>query len=406
MSTVSTRGSAREGWEKGLFVSSGDFVDRVFGAGAADADGTRRGWFGAALATGWLLYLVPQIYDSWVEHGTGRAAGAAVAVLAFGGLIVTAFVVFRRLDWDEQADPRSVDPRIWPLLAGMAALSAVLMVLLGAAALPTVLYIAVVAIFSLPTRRSAVVVAAVSATMVVMPVFAPGRWLGGTALVLAVIPPVIWLAREIGLRGRRLQAITRSQRADLAIEAERNRVARDVHDILGHSLTVITIKTELAQRLIDVDVDRAKTELADVERLAREALAGVRDTVGGLREVSLRRELATAHTALTAAEIVAVLPDSTMVDTRHSELFGWVLREAVTNVVRHSAAGHCTVVVTENSIEITDDGHGFDVTAPSGSGLRGLAERLRAAGGTLTISTPSGGGVGLLATVPAEGSVR
>lgn len=263
-----------------------------------------------------------------------------------------------------------------------------------------------VAIFSLPTRLSSAVVVAVSAAMVAVPVFAPGWWLGGTALVLAVIPPVIWLAREIGLRGRRLQAITRSQRADLAIEAERNRVARDVHDILGHSLTVITIKTELAQRLIDVDVARAKAELADVERLAREALAGVRDTVGGLREVSLHRELATAHTALTAAEIVAVLPDSTMVDTQHGELFGWVLREAVTNVVRHSAAEHCTVVVTENSIEITDDGRGFDVTAPSGAGLRGLAERLRAAGGTLTVSTPPGGGVGLLAAVPAEGSAR
>ncbi|WP_063056127.1 sensor histidine kinase [Nocardia salmonicida] len=389
-----------------MFVSSGDFVDRVFGTGAADASGMRRGWFGAALAAGWLLYLVPQIYDSWVEHGTVRAAGATAAVLAFGGLIVTAFVVFRRLDWDEQDDPRSVDPRIWPLLAGMAALSVAMMALLGASALPTALYIAVVAIFSLPTRLSLAVVVAVSAAMVAVPVFAPGWWLGGTALVLAVIPPVIWLAREIGLRGRRLQAITRSQRADLAIEAERNRVARDVHDILGHSLTVITIKTELAQRLIDVDVARAKAELADVERLAREALAGVRDTVGGLREVSLHRELATAHTALTAAEIVAVLPDSTMVDTRHGELFGWVLREAVTNVVRHSAAEQCTVVVTENSIEITDDGRGFDVTAPSGAGLRGLAERLRAAGGTLTVSTPPGGGVGLLAAVPAEGSAR
>ncbi|MFE9789278.1 sensor histidine kinase [Nocardia salmonicida] len=387
-------------------MSSGDFVDRVFGTGTADASGMRRGWFGVALAAGWLLYLVPQIYDSWGRHGAGWAAGAAAAVLAFGGLIVTAFVVFRRLDWDEQHDPRAVDPRIWPVLAAMAALSVVMMALLGAAALPTVLYIAAVAIFSLPTRVSLPVVAAVSATMVAMPVFAPGRWLGGTALVLAVIPPVIWLAREIGLRGRRLQALTRSQRADLAIEAERNRVARDVHDILGHSLTVITIKTELAQRLIDVDMVRAKTELADVERLAREALAGVRDTVGGLREVSLRRELATAHTALTAAEIVAVLPDSTTAENRHSELFGWVLREAVTNVVRHSAARHCTVVVTENSIEITDDGRGIDVSAPSGSGLRGLAERLRAVGGTLTMSTPPGGGVGLLATVPTEGRLR
>jgi two-component system sensor histidine kinase DesK len=198
-----------------------------------------------------------------------------------------------------------------------------------------------------------------------------------------------------------LEEVGRRQRAELAIVEERNRVARDVHDILGHSLTVITVKTELAQRLIDVDLERARAEMADIERLAREALAGVRDTVGGLREVSLLGELANARTALAAADVDANLPDgSTLPDTPHAELFGWVLREAVTNVVRHSAARHCAVTVTDTTVEVVDDGRGLPADAASGSGLSGLRERVRAAGGTMTLSSPEGGGLRVFATMP------
>lgn len=384
-------------------AGAGDLVDRLFGLGPADTDRTRRGWFGTVVAVGWLLYLVPQILDCWTARGAVPAVGATLAMVAFGALIATSFVALRTPDTDD-TDPPPADPRVWPLLAAMAALSVVLMALLGPAALPTTLYLAAVAVFTLPNRRSLPVVAAASATVLLVPVVVgPRWWMGGTALVLAVIPPVIWLAREVGRRGRRLQALARRQRADLAIAADRDRVARDVHDILGHSLTVITVKTELAQRLVDVDIDRARAELVDVERLAREALAGVRETVGGLREVSLRRELATARTALTAAGITATLPDPDL-EHRHSELFGWVLREAVTNVVRHSGATHCTVVVTETAIEISDDGHGFGADATPGSGLAGLRERLADAGGTLSLSTE--GGVRLRATAPAGRNPR
>ena len=99
--------------------------------------------------------------------------------------------------------------------------------------------------------------------------------------------------------------------AELAVENERTRFARDLHDILGHSLTVITVKAELANRLLDVDPERARAELADLERLSRDALADVRRAVEGYRELTLPGELARARTALAAAEIEAELPNST-----------------------------------------------------------------------------------------------
>ena len=97
--------------------------------------------------------------------------------------------------------------------------------------------------------------------------------------------------------------VARDEVAELAVSAERERMARDMHDILGHSLTVITVKAELAGRLIEVDPAKAKAEIADLERLSREALADVRATIGGFREVTLARELANAKSALTAAGI-------------------------------------------------------------------------------------------------------
>ena len=120
----------------------------------------------------------------------------------------------------------------------------------------------------------------------------------------------------------------REENARLALDDERNRFARDLHDILGHSLTVITVKAELANRLIDVDTDRARAELADLERLSRDALADVRRAVEGYRDLTLPGELARARMALSAAEIDADLPNTTdEVPSDRRELFAWAVRE-------------------------------------------------------------------------------
>ncbi|MFI6046421.1 sensor histidine kinase [Nocardia sp. NPDC051321] len=387
MDVRSRLASLRDGGALGL-------IDSMVSDGAA-VNSRRRGWFGALMSTAWLSYMIAPILQAWSDGERLRVALAAPTLLIFAALVLGAFVIFRRRNSDAWVD-RPTDPRLWPFLAGMAAGTATLIALLGPVALPTTIFIAVTAIFHMPGRESGYVTLLVVLVLLLLPLIVPS--LSGLGFYFAFIPAVIWVARQLGLRGERLGELARKQRAELDIVEERNRVARDVHDILGHSLTVITVKTELAQRLIDVDLGRAKTELADIERLAREALAGVRDTVGGLREVTLRGELANARTALAAADIVADLPE--VENAPHSELFGWVLREAITNVIRHSAAKHCTVTVTPSSIEVVDDGRGVGAAVASGSGLAGLRARVKAAGGTLTLSAPEGGGVRVRATIP------
>lgn len=196
---------------------------------------------------------------------------------------------------------------------------------------------------------------------------------------------------------------TREELAVAAVAAERERIGRDLHDILGHSLTAITVKAGLARRLLDRDPTAEAAEISDVEQLAREALKDVRATASGYREVSLAAELAVAGVVLRAAEIVATLPPTVDdVDPAAREVFGYVLREAVTNVVRHSGAKTCRVVLGRRSIEIVDDGAGDDRTESqrSGAGLRNLADRLAAAGGTFEAGPRPDRGFVIRATVP------
>jgi two-component system sensor histidine kinase DesK len=197
-------------------------------------------------------------------------------------------------------------------------------------------------------------------------------------------------------RGHQYEAMSR----ELALVEERERVARDVHDVLGHSLTVVTVKAELAERLVDLDPARAKAELAEIQALSRQALAEIRATVGGLRGARLGDELASARTALAGAGIEAHVPaDPAAVDPRHRIVLAWVLREATTNVVRHSDADECWVELDTNRLTVRDDGRGIDAR-PEGNGIRGLRERVEAAGGALTLTTgPDGHGTVLEVTL-------
>ncbi|MGJ6962599.1 sensor histidine kinase [Streptosporangium sp. G11] len=194
---------------------------------------------------------------------------------------------------------------------------------------------------------------------------------------------------------------TRDQVAALAVDQERERFARDLHDILGHGLTTITLKAGLVRRILESsgDLGAAAREAGDVERLSRQALADVRATVSGYRQVTLSGELVVAKEALRVAGIRAQLPYA--VDDVHpglQEVFGHVLREAVTNVVRHSSAGRVTVGMGGNWLEVYDDGTGTAVRW--GNGLRGLEERLRAVGGTLEAGPREQGGFAVRAVVP------
>ena len=198
----------------------------------------------------------------------------------------------------------------------------------------------------------------------------------------------------------------REELADLAVAHERLRFARDMHDLLGHSLTVIRAKSELASRLARDDPAKAAAEMEGVEHLARQALVDVREAVTGYRHVTLAAEVANGRAVLRAAGITPeVAVNGVALASEVDETLGWVVREAITNVVRHSRASRCRVatVVTDGEVqlEVTDDGCGG--ASPAGSGLTGVRERLAAVGGTLDVRTSPDTGFRVVARVPVSG---
>lgn len=211
---------------------------------------------------------------------------------------------------------------------------------------------------------------------------------GGSRFWL-VVPTVMALVIMLALRlAMEREESSRVLGEELALSRQRERVGRDVHDVLGHSLTVITLKTELARRLVDADPEQAKAELDEVLELSRQSLAEVRTTVGGLHVPDLGAQLASARTALQAAGIAFDLPEASSVAgfrPERRELFAWCLREAITNVIRHSGAAHCTVTITADRLTVADDGTGLSESASPGNGLSGMRHRVTTAGGTLSL---------------------
>ena len=174
---------------------------------------------------------------------------------------------------------------------------------------------------------------------------------------------------------------------ELGILSERERIARDVHDVLGHSLTIVNLKAELASKLVETNAPAAQEQMRQVAQLSRQALAEVHSTVTRLRVPDLEGEILASSRALETAGIQADLPDATTaanIAGMNSSLFSWALRETVTNIVRHSRATYATVRLNPTGLEVIDNGIGIG-DAPCKSGLIGLRTRIEDAGGTLTL---------------------
>lgn len=185
---------------------------------------------------------------------------------------------------------------------------------------------------------------------------------------------------------------------ELATSAGREAAARDVHDLIGHSLTVVQLKAQLAQRLIETDPERAKAELADITALTAEAIAGVRATVAGARATTLVEQLASGRDALQAAGVdLRVDGEPAALSPVQSLTASWVLREAITNVLRHAGASEVSVTIIPGSLIVADDGRGPASDAPAhgaieGNGVRGMRERAAAAGAALEFGPGPAGG--------------
>ena len=373
-------------------ASSSPPAPRWVGGDDARPLGTSRiGWLWAAV---WLVYLAVPVRTAWRARSTAAGVIAVVALLLFAVLFATYFAWMRARRIRSNELPVLA---VWPVLTGMVLLLALAAPGAGEDVMAGAIYVGVTAAMTLPGRQVVAVVAVLTAATVVLPRVVPG-WNSLDSFIPELLLAT-FAAYGVGLVIKRNieLAQARAQLVELAVTQERERLARDVHDILGHSLTVITVKTELAGRLLESVPDgpavaRARAELSDVERLAREALADVRATVSGMRQLSLPVELAAARQALDAAGIAAELPSAVDdVPPGYRELFAFALREGVTNVVRHSGGSRCVVALTRNSLEVRDDGRGPE-GAVSGAGLNGMRERAAAVGARVETGRAAEGG--------------
>ncbi|GAA3544225.1 sensor histidine kinase [Amycolatopsis ultiminotia] len=344
-------------------VLIGNLPDVDNGPGA-DAQRWVLGWRRLLLDVGLLVY--PAVVLAQVEW---RPVVVAL-LLAF----CTCYLAAALADYREQTR------LFWWLTGALGLLFAAALPFTRADGFYLLIVIVSLAVPRLP--RGGVLVLAVAAAATVLVPWAVPPWHSGPgwAQAVALVFTVLMIsAFAEAIRANRELVRARAEVVRLAADAERARISRDLHDLLGHSLTAITVKSNLARRLVAKGAEQAVGEITEVEQLSRQALADVRAAVSGYRDVTLAGELARGRELLRAAGITADLP--TYADGAHQELFGWVVREGLTNVVRHARASSCAVRLSATSIEVRDDGVGGP--ADPGSGLSGLRDRVAEAGGRM-----------------------
>ena len=337
----------------------------------------------------WAASMVPVVRAGVARGSNGGVWGAVSAIVSCACLYTACSLSMRRvrqgLTWPGRLSLSLI------IIGALTASGAVLGV--GSPGLQLVVFLAVVLAFTLPWQAAIGPIAILTGILFLIPRMIPSWSASEDAWIALLGAGSACVFGRYIMEQRRMARILEQRTHELEINEERNRMARDMHDILGHSLTVIALKSELAARLVDVAPDQTRMELDEVQSLARSALADVRATVNSYRELSLAGELARATSILTSAGIRADLPLTVeAVDPELRELFAWVVREGVTNIVRHAHASHCKVELTTGSIEVADDGIGLDSAGTSdGHGLEGLRQRCQDNGADLTIEAPSSG---------------
>jgi len=357
-------------------------------AKAARSGGRAREWAGLLVPAGLLIYSV--VTASGVQqYSEGGAAIAGYGIVAaFSAVLAAAWVSMSlrgaRLRVNQIPAVEISDLWFWIVIALMAALAV--------AVLPFAhqdgFFLGATLTAPLVGRlgsRSGLPVAAIALISLVVPSVVPG-WHTGLAWIQAldiIFTALVTYAFIEVVQANRALVEARAEIARLASQGERNRIARDLHDLLGHSLTAITVKAGLAHRLAMSDPARSAQEIGEVEELSRQALADVRAAVSTYRNVTLAAELARGRELLRASGVMADLPTATdMVDAAHQEVLAWAVREGLTNVARHAHATRCTVLLSASEVEIRDDGVGGP-GSDGGHGLAGLRERVAAAGGSV-----------------------
>jgi two-component system sensor histidine kinase DesK len=331
-----------------------------------------------------LAYQSAEIAYVWTLTGTLGFKLIATLLLA---LFYLAYIVLPPLVW-----PQTVRARILALTIYWVASFALIPFLGTFVVWIWPLVVSMIAFTWLPFIPAVVMIVIIGAMQLLLA--AEDRFAEGTGFA-----PLVTVIVAVSLFSITRQIVANHQLRDaqatiasLAVVEERARLARDLHDVLGHSLTVVAVKSELAGRLVERDPKKAIAEIADIETLARTALADLRAAVSSYRDMNLATELRAAGTALDAAGIRSHLPaDASVVDSDLRSLFGWALREGITNVIRHSKATQCWVELTPRSLTVRDNGSGVPGDG-TGNGLAGLRERAHDAGAQLTAAGSDDGG--------------
>ncbi|MFG2634987.1 sensor histidine kinase [Streptomyces sp. NPDC048362] len=333
----------------------------------------------------WLVFLSAPIRDlASGRHTTGATVAGTLGLTAFVAVYLT--LVFRNMG-------RPFSPRIVvSLLAVLAVLAPVLAYGLGPHWTGLFVYLSVACGATLPVRAAYWAIPATAVVMFLVGLHTGDDQIDNDLLLVVLIGfAMTGVSQLIRTMGELRKA--RATVAQLAANEERLRLARDLHDLLGHSLSLITLKSELAGRMLPDQPEKAAQQVADIEQVSRQALVDVREAVTGYRRPRLAAELAGAQVALTAAGVTAEVPAEPDLDGVPEEAeaaLAWALREAITNVVRHSGAERCLIQLTHRQtldgpvleLGVEDNGSGGSGKGP-GNGLTGLTERLEKAGGAL-----------------------
>ena len=351
----------------------------------------------------WLLFLLFPVLSVWFgDQGLTRRALAVGLVALFA---VLTGLGNRALIRSELGLDHGSAGRTWWWFASMVMVNLVAFVVAGWPMLGLLPFIVSSAVFQFRWPIALTVWGACLAATIVIPALTG---------ILAEAWSFSLLVFSVGAAASMMRANDEHQleqgqlRTQLAISDERNRVARDVHDVLGHSLTIVILKTQVCARLLDrletldpvgrQDVDKlvaqTRSQLGELESVSRGALAEIRATVGGLRSSDLADEIAAARVVLADAGVeLVVLGDVAQVDPEDRSLLGWVVRESVTNIVRHARADRCEVAIAPHDgpilLRVADNGVGIGDRV-AGNGLAGLSERVERHGARLRVIDDAG----------------
>lgn len=324
----------------------------------------------------WLIYIVPFVLTPFIDERQNNTAGYVLYALG----LVAFFVLYFRSYWVRGRE------LVFVAAATLALGLAFWPVSLGAGAF--FIYAAgMIGLLESPRWAGRGVVAIALITIIEALILRRELWNASWPVVFVLIVGGINIHySQVGRANARLR-LAHEEIEHMAKLAERERIARDLHDLLGHTLSLVILKSELASKLAERDPERSREEIRDVERIAREALAEVRAAVSGYRTSGLDAEVQRAKKTLATAGMrleTDIAPRK--LPPPQEAVLCLALREAITNIVRHSGARNCRLTIACNdatcTLSIADDGRGGN--APFGSGLSGMRERVDVLGGTLT----------------------